>query len=57
MAVYKHSGDYKQFSKLSVLKNDLNCNFVGLLHHPGLFWHFCGITFQLLKLLSLVKDH
>ena len=43
-----------------VFKIHSNCNFVGLLHHPFWFHLVFGtlcIHFQLLKLLSLDKDH
>ena len=42
------------FLRLTVTLIDWNCNCVGLLHHPfgfSLFWNFCDITLQLLKLL------
>ena len=38
---------------------DINCNFVGLLHHPvwfQLLLSLLGIIFQLFQLLSLAKD-
>ena len=46
--------------KILVFKIDINCNSVGLLHHP--FWLYLvlallGIHFQLFKILSLAKDH
>ena len=42
------------------VKIEWNSNFVGLLHHPkgfSLFWYFWDISFKLLKLLFLAKDH
>ena len=46
--------------KISEMKNDWNCNIVGLLHHP--FWlhlilALLGIAFLHFKQLCLAKDH